>query len=49
MKPDAWIVMAGYPKDDLETLKAAGVNDFIHVRSNLLETLSGYQQRLGIK
>ncbi|HPS73704.1 MAG TPA: methylmalonyl-CoA mutase family protein [Bacteroidales bacterium] len=48
-KPDAWIVMAGYPKDDLETLKAAGVNDFVHVRSNLLETLSGYQQRLGIK
>jgi len=45
-KPDAWIAVAGYPKDVIEQLKAAGVNDFIHVRSNLLETLEEYQKRV---
>lgn len=45
-KPNAWIALAGYPKDAVEQLKAAGVNDFIHVRSNLLETLEGYQKRV---
>jgi methylmalonyl-CoA mutase len=42
------LVIAGYPKDFVETLKQAGVDDFIHVRSNLLETLEMYQEKLGI-
>ncbi len=41
-------VIAGYPKDLMEDLKAAGAGDFIHVRSNLLETLNQYQKRFGI-
>lgn len=41
-------VIAGYPKDTLEALKAAGAGDFIHVRSNLLESLTQYQKRFGI-
>jgi methylmalonyl-CoA mutase len=45
-KPNAWIAVAGYPKDAVDQLKAAGVNDFIHIRSNLLETLEGYQKRV---
>jgi methylmalonyl-CoA mutase len=41
-------VIAGYPKEMLDALKAAGAGDFIHVRSNLLETLTQYQKRFGI-
>ncbi len=42
------IVVAGFPKDIIEDLKKAGVDDFIHVRSNLLETLRSYHRILGI-
>jgi len=42
------LVVAGYPKEILETLKQAGVDEFIHVRSNLLETLESFQEKLGI-
>jgi methylmalonyl-CoA mutase len=42
------LVIAGYPKEILDTLKQAGVDDFIHVRSNLFETLESYQEKLGI-
>lgn len=42
-------LVAGYPKDILSELESAGVNGFIHVRSNLLETLSDLQKRLGIQ
>ena len=43
------IVVAGFPKDLIERFKNAGVDDFIHVRSNLLETLRNFQSILGIK
>jgi methylmalonyl-CoA mutase len=43
-----FVVVAGYPKEHIEAFKQAGVDDFIHVRSNLLETLRAYQSRLGI-
>ena len=42
------LVVAGYPKDDIESLKEMGVDDFIHVKSNLLESLQKYNQLLGI-
>ncbi len=42
------LVVAGYPKEILETLKKAGVDEFIHVRSNLLQTLETFQEKLGI-
>ena len=42
------IVVAGFPKELIETFKSAGVDDFIHVRSNLLETLRDFQNKLGI-
>ena len=40
-------VVAGAPacSDDL---KAAGIENFIHVKSNQLETLKAYNQKLGI-
>jgi methylmalonyl-CoA mutase len=41
-------VIAGYPKDHLETLRAAGIRHFIHIRSNILESLRDFQKELGI-
>ncbi len=48
LKDFAIVVVAGYPKDILEQLQAAGIKNFIHVRSNVLETLKQYQQMLGL-
>jgi hypothetical protein len=42
------VIVAGYPKDDIGRLKEAGVADFVHIRSNALETLAAWQQKLGI-
>jgi len=42
------VVIAGNP-DNADELKAAGVADFIHVRSNPLEVLAKWQQQFGIK
>ena len=42
------MIVAGNP-DSAEQLRAAGVADFIHVRSNPIEVLTTWQQRLGIK
>ena len=35
-------VVAGNPVDCIDALKAAGADDFIHVRTNVLESLKGY-------
>jgi len=42
------LVVAGYPKDSLDDLQAAGIKHFIHARSNVLETLQHFQEELGI-
>lgn len=41
------LVIAGAPAN-METLKAQGINEFIHVRSNVLETLQHFNQLLNI-
>ena len=41
-------VLAGYPKDEIEAYKKAGVDEFIHARANVLETLKRFQTKLGI-
>lgn len=43
------VVMAGHPKNISEKLKAAGMEHFVHVKSNMLEELSKYQSLLGIQ
>ncbi|MDR0437991.1 MAG: methylmalonyl-CoA mutase family protein [Bacteroidales bacterium] len=48
LKGKANITLAGHPGDNLEAFKAAGVSEFIHVRSNLIETLMAYQKQLEI-
>ncbi|NQV03744.1 MAG: methylmalonyl-CoA mutase small subunit [Bacteroidia bacterium] len=47
--PSLLVVVAGYPAEIVEDLQQAGVDDFIHVKSNLLEELTSYQHRLGIQ
>ncbi len=43
-----FVIVAGYP-DSVEQLKAAGVVDFVHLRSNPIEVLSKWQDQLGVK
>ncbi len=40
-------VVAGYPKS-IDELKAKGLKHFIHMKSNLVDTLVGFQNELGI-
>lgn len=47
-KADQIIIVAGYPKDIIEQLKSQGVDDFIHIRSNVFETLQKYLEKLGV-
>jgi methylmalonyl-CoA mutase len=42
------VMVAGNP-EDAEQLKAAGIADFVHMRSNPVEVLTKWQERLGIK
>ena len=42
------VIVAGSPESK-EQLEAAGVADFIHIRSNPIEVLTRWQQRLGIR
>ena len=44
----AMFIVAGAPAC-MEELKAAGIENFIHVRCNVLETLKEYNEKLGIK
>jgi methylmalonyl-CoA mutase len=46
--PDTIVVLAGYPKDYVETFKQAGVNEFIHLRSNVYDTLAQIMKTLDI-
>ncbi len=48
MAGSAIIVVAGFPKEIMDALKAKGLEHFIHVKSNVLETLAGFQKMLGI-
>jgi len=42
------IVLAGFPKDMVDTYKGYGVDEFIHVKTNVLESLTGFQKLFGI-
>lgn len=42
------VAVAGNPKEQMDELKAAGVAGFVHVLSNMVDTLSEWQDRLGI-
>ena len=42
------VVVAGYPKDHLEALTTAGVSGFVHAASNAVDTLTQWQDRMGM-
>jgi len=46
LKDKTVTVIAGYPKEHIETLKSQGIEHFIHVKSNLLETLQKFNEIL---
>ena len=47
-RPETLVILAGYPPEHVEAFRAAGIDDFIHIRLNCLEFLTQLQQRLGI-
>jgi methylmalonyl-CoA mutase len=47
VKPSAVVHVAGWPTESVDALKAAGVDGFIHVRADLIETLTELMDRLG--
>ncbi|MEQ9362771.1 MAG: methylmalonyl-CoA mutase family protein [Leptospirales bacterium] len=44
----ARVVIAGNPADHVDALRAAGVQHFIHARSNALAELQGFHKELGV-
>lgn len=49
LKGKGVVVIAGYPENILEQLKASGIEHFIHLRSNVPEELIKFQKILGIQ
>ena len=47
-RKDGLLVLAGYPADQIEVLKKAGIDEFVHIRADLVETLSSFQLKLNI-
>jgi len=43
------VVLAGFPADQVEAHKASGIDEFIHVRANLLQVLGGLQKKIGVQ
>ena len=48
LKEHSIIAVAGYPKNSVDALRNFGIKYFIHVKSNVLETLKKFQSELGI-
>lgn len=42
------VVLAGYPADQVEAHRSAGVDEFIHLRANALEVLTAIAAKLGV-
>ena len=47
--PGIRVLIAGNPGEHIEALKASGIDDFIHARSNALRILRKYQEISGIR
>ncbi len=46
--PDTQVVVAGNPKEAMEELNQAGADHYVHVRTNVLEALTRYNELLEI-
>ena len=47
-RPGVVLVVAGFPKDHIEAFKQAGIDEFIHVRSDVHATLAALAQKVGV-
>lgn len=47
-KPNMKVILAGLPKDFVEAFKEAGVDEFIHIKSNVYETLYNLLKDIGV-
>ena len=41
-------MLAGYPKEIIEELRNAGVDEFIHMKSDSVETIKSIHKKLGV-
>jgi len=48
-KPSMMVILAGYPPDHVERFRAAGVEEFIHLRANVPDVLHRMYGRMGVK
>jgi methylmalonyl-CoA mutase len=48
-KVKAPVLVAGNPKEQAEALQAAGVQGFIHIFSDIVQTLTQWQDKLGMR
>jgi len=46
LKKQSVIVVAGYPADSVDALRNEGIEHFIHIKSNLIETLKEFNSIL---
>jgi methylmalonyl-CoA mutase len=46
--PDTIVAIAGYPKENVEAFKQAGVSEFIHLKANNLRILKTFQEITGV-
>lgn len=45
---DLCIILAGFPQDHIETFKQAGVDFFIHLKADTIQTLSEIMKKIGV-
>ncbi len=48
-RPDVVICLAGYPEAHVEAFRAAGIDEFIHIRAVAWDVLAGLARRLGVQ
>ena len=48
-RKDITIVLAGYPQEHIEAFRSAGVQEFVHIRSNVLEILRALLELKGVR
>ncbi|HUT79433.1 MAG TPA: methylmalonyl-CoA mutase family protein, partial [Polyangia bacterium] len=48
LRPEIVAVLAGYPKDQVEAHRQAGIDEFIHLRADNLELLERLFERMGV-
>ena len=46
--PETLILLAGYPQEYVETFTQSGINEFIHLRANVYDTLARIMNALGM-